>query len=96
MSTPLTFELNTSMVLLPKVPMQPRYFDDRIGYFTTQNITDFDVNPRGVDRYRYIARYRLEPKDEDIEKYKRGELVEPKNRLFIILILPLPKNGCLT
>jgi hypothetical protein len=91
-STPLTFELNTSMVLLPKVPMQPRYFDDRIGYFTTQNITDFDVNPQGVDRYRYIARYRLEPKDEDIEKYKRGELVEPKKQIVYYIDPTTPKK----
>ncbi len=76
--------------------MQPRYFDDRIGYFTTQNITDFDVNPQGVDRYRYIARYRLEPKDEDIEKYKRGELVEPKKQIVYYIDPTTPKNGCLT
>ncbi|MBK8143007.1 MAG: DUF5117 domain-containing protein [Chitinophagaceae bacterium] len=59
---PVTYELNTSLVILPKVPMQPRYFDDRVGYFTTQTITDYDLNPQGVDRYRFIARYRLEPK----------------------------------
>ena len=91
-ASPLTFELNTSMVLLPKVPMQPRYFDDRVGYFTTQNITDFDVNPQGVDRYRYIARYRLEPKNEDIEKYKRGELVEPKKQIVYYIDPTTPKK----
>jgi hypothetical protein len=91
-STPLTFELNTSMVLLPKVPMQPRYFDDRVGYFTTQTITDFDVNPQGIDQYRYIARYRLEPKDEDIEKYKRGELVEPKKQIVYYIDPTTPKK----
>src|SRR5690349_4912372 len=36
----LTVELNSSMVLLPKVPMQPRNFDARIGYFTV-GYTDF-------------------------------------------------------
>lgn len=91
-SSPVTFELNTSMVLLPKVPMQPRYFDDRVGFFTTQQITDFDVNPQGVDRYRFIARYRLEPKDEDIEKYKRGELVEPKKQIIYYIDPTTPKK----
>ncbi|GAB3424673.1 zinc-dependent metalloprotease [Niabella aquatica] len=91
-STPLTFELNTSMVLLPQVPMQPRYFDDRVGYFTTQTITDFDINPQGIDRYRYIARYRLEPKEEDIEKYKRGELVEPKKQIVYYIDPTTPKK----
>ena len=32
-SSPATYELNSSMVLLPKVPMKPRYFDRRVGYF---------------------------------------------------------------
>jgi hypothetical protein len=89
---PLTFELNTSLVVLPKTPMQQRYFDDRVGYFTTQTITDYDLNPQGVDKYRYIARYRLEPKDADIEKYKRGELVEPKKQIVYYIDPTTPKK----
>jgi len=89
---PVTYELNTSLVILPKVPMQPRYFDDRVGYFTTQTITDYDLNPQGVDRYRFIARYRLEPKDADIEKYKRGELVEPKKQIIYYIDPTTPKK----
>jgi len=89
---PVTFELNTSMVVLPKVPMQQRYFDDRVGYFTTQTITDYDLNPQGVDKYRFIARYRLEPKEEDIEKYKRGELVEPKKQIVYYIDPTTPKK----
>lgn len=89
---PVTLEINTSLVVLPKVPMQQRYFDDRVGYFTTQNITDYDRNPQGVERYRFIARYRLEPKDEDIEKYKRGELVEPKKQIVYYIDPTTPKK----
>ncbi len=40
-----TFELNTSMVLLPSSPMRPRYYDDRVAYFTTE-FTDFDADPQ--------------------------------------------------
>src|ERR1043166_5301986 len=43
----LTLELNSSLVLLPKVPMQSREFDARVGYFNS-NYTDFDANPQGV------------------------------------------------
>ncbi|MEC5147177.1 zinc-dependent metalloprotease [Chitinophaga sp. 212800010-3] len=71
-----TVELNSSLVLLPAVPMQPRYFDPRVGYFTT-SVTDFDADPQGVKRLQMITRWRLEPRPEDMEKYKRGELVEP-------------------
>jgi hypothetical protein len=44
---PLTFEINCSLVLLPKDPMQPRYYDERVGYFTS-SYTDFDTNPQGI------------------------------------------------
>lgn len=71
-----TFELNTSLVILPKVPMKPRYYDDRVAYFTTE-YTDFDADPQGVKDISVVTRWRLEPKPEDVEKMKRGELVEP-------------------
>lgn len=71
-----TFELNTSLVILPKVAMKPRYYDDRVAYFTTE-YTDFDADPQGVKDISVITRWRLEPKPEDVEKMKRGELVEP-------------------
>jgi hypothetical protein len=76
-----TFELNTSLVLLPRVPMQPRYYDDRVAYFTTA-YTDFDADPQGVKNISLITRWRLEVKPEDIEKFKRGELVEPKKPII--------------
>jgi len=71
-----TFELNTSIVLLPAVPMRPRYYDDRVAYFTTE-YTDFDADPQGVKDISLITRWKLEVKPEDMEKFKRGELVEP-------------------
>lgn len=77
----LTMEINSSMVLLPKTPMQSRYFDNRIGYYT-RSYTDFDANPQGVKQIEMVTRWRLEPKEEDIEKYKRGELVEPKKPII--------------
>ena len=30
----ISVQMNQSMILLPKVPMQPRYFDERVGWFT--------------------------------------------------------------
>lgn len=87
----LTVELNSSMVLLPKVPMQSRYFDARIGYFTV-GYTDFDANPQGVESVQLVKRWRLEPKDEDIEKYKRGELVEPKKQIIFYIDPATPKK----
>ncbi|MCU0375089.1 MAG: zinc-dependent metalloprotease [Chitinophagaceae bacterium] len=89
---PVTLELNTSMVLLPEKPMQARYYDDRVGYFTSQSITDFDLNPQGIETVRLIKRFRMEPKPEDMEKYKRGELVEPANPLIYYIDPTTPKK----
>ncbi|NLR61084.1 zinc-dependent metalloprotease [Chitinophaga polysaccharea] len=86
-----TVELNSSIVLLPEVPMQPRYFDPRVGYFTT-SVTDFDADPQGVKRLQMITRWRLEPKPEDIEKYKRGELVEPKKPIVFYIDPATPEK----
>lgn len=90
-STPITYELNSSLVLLPKEPMKPRYFDPRVGYFAT-GYMDFDANPQGVKRITMATRWRLEPKDEDIEKYKRGELVEPKKPIVYYIDPATPKK----
>jgi Met-zincin/Domain of unknown function (DUF5117) len=87
----LTVELNSSFVLLPKVPMQARHFDARVGYFTV-GYTDFDANPQGVKSIRLAKRWRLEPKDGDMEKYKRGELVEPKKPIIFYIDPATPKK----
>ena len=86
-----TFELNSSFVLLPKVPMTPRYADSRVGYFTV-NYTDFDRHPQKVERTALITRWRLEPKPEDMEKYKRGELVEPAKPIVFYIDPTTPKE----
>jgi hypothetical protein len=86
-----TLELNSSMILLPATPMKPRYFDPRVGYFTT-SVTDFDLDPQGVKRLSMITRWRLEPKPEDLEKYKRGELVEPVKPIIFYIDPATPKK----
>lgn len=79
-----TIELNTSMVILPKVPMKPRFFDPRVGYFAV-GYTDFDANPQGVKQLTLAKRWRLEPKPEDVEKYKKGQLVEPQKQIVFYI-----------
>ena len=79
-----TFELNSSIMLLPSRPMQPRYYDDRVAYITT-GYTDFDADPQGVKNISMVTRWRLEPKEEDLDKYKRGELVEPKKPIVFYI-----------
>lgn len=89
--TPATFELNSSFLLLPEQPMQPRYTDSRVGYFSERYV-DFDKNPQGVKNVSMITRWRLEPKPEDVEKYKRGELVEPAKPIIYYIDPATPQK----
>ena len=86
-----TIELNSSLVILPKVPMKARYFDPRVGYFAV-GYTDFDLNPQGVKEIELVKRWRLEPKPEDMAKYKRGELVEPQKPIIFYIDPATPKK----
>ncbi|GGI57493.1 zinc-dependent metalloprotease [Winogradskyella haliclonae] len=70
----ISVQMNQSMILLPKDLMQPRYFDERVGWFTLSKY-DYSSEKLKADRKTYIRRWRLVPKD--IEAYRRGELVEP-------------------
>ena len=76
----ITLEINNSMILLPKVPMQRRMFDQRVGWFTSGQ-TDYGLKAQESKRVTYLDRWRLEVRDEDIEKFKRGELVVPKKQI---------------
>jgi hypothetical protein len=87
----VTLEMNSSMLLLPEKPMKPRYYDNRVGYFGT-SYTDYDANPQGVKDIDIIARWRLEPKPEDMDKYKRGELVEPVKPIVFYIDPTTPKQ----
>ena len=61
-----TVELHHSMVKLPENPMAPRLYDDRVGYFTV-NQMDYGRDEQRAPRRQYIARWRLEKKDPSAE-----------------------------
>ncbi len=86
-----TMELNTSIVLLPEVPMKKRLSDKRVGYFT-ERYTDYDANPQGVKVVSFIKRWRLQPKEEDVERYLRGELVEPQKPIVYYIDPATPRK----
>jgi hypothetical protein len=70
----VTMETRQSFVLLPKVPMRPREFDPRVGYFSVDRI-NYGLDVQKAESEEFITRWRLEPKDP--AAYARGELVEP-------------------
>ena len=76
----ISLEMSNSMILLPKEPMKRRYYDKRVGWFARGQL-DYGLDAQKAKTVRYLDRWRLEVKDEDIEKFKKGELVEPKKQI---------------
>ena len=87
----ISMVLNNSMILLPSVPMKRRYYDERVGWFTTSQ-TDYGIDNQEAETVRYLDRWRLEVKDEDREKFMNGELVEPKKPIVYYVDRATPKK----
>ncbi|MDF0717983.1 zinc-dependent metalloprotease [Muricauda sp. 334s03] len=87
----ISLEINNSMILLPKEPMKRRYFDERVGWFARGQV-DYGLDAQESKTVTYLDRWRLEVKDEDIEKYKAGELVEPKKPIVYYVDRATPKE----
>ncbi|GAB3511485.1 zinc-dependent metalloprotease [Emticicia fontis] len=88
----VTMEFNTSMILLPKVPMRKRFFDQRVGYFANQYAV-FGEESQKSDEEVFAVRWRLEPKSkEDAERQKRGEAIEPKKPIVYYIDPATPKK----
>lgn len=76
-SQPYTVVMHRSLYALPDNPMKMRLQDNRVGYFyEAKNVFSSDEDK--IKDRTYITRWRIEPKAEDMEKYFRGELVEPQ------------------
>ena len=84
----VTLGLNTSIVQLPDDPMQPRYADERVGYFETKKteLSDYGITSHTA----FISRYRLEPKNE--KAYLAGKLTEPKKPIIYYIDPATPKK----
>ena len=74
----LSVEMNQSFIMLPDDPMIPRYYDERVGYFSVSQ-TDYSHDDQRTSSRRYITRWRLEPSDK--EAHARGELVDPVKQI---------------
>lgn len=85
----MTIGLNTSMVLLPKVPMMKRLWDERVGYFTNR-YTIFSDKQTKADHEAFISRFRLEPKDP--KRYRKGLLTEPVKPIVFYIDPSTPKQ----
>jgi hypothetical protein len=87
----VTMEMNNSFVLLPKQPMQKRLFDPRVGFFADDYVI-FDDKQQKVEDQTFAVRWRLEPREADRAKWKRGELVEPQKPIIYYIDPATPKK----
>ncbi|MBU3024568.1 MULTISPECIES: zinc-dependent metalloprotease [Zobellia] len=87
----ISIEINNSMILLPAEPMKRRYFDERVGWFASSQ-TDYGLDVQESKTVKFLDRWRLEVKEEDLEKFKRGELVEPKKQIVYYVDRATPKK----
>ena len=76
----ISIEINNSMILLPDNPMKRRYFDERVGWFTSSQ-TDYGQEDQKSKRLEFLDRWRLEVKEEDMAAFNSGELVLPKKQI---------------
>lgn len=87
----VTFEISNSVSILPKTPMEAQVYDPRVGFFSDSYQVFSDAQQR-VEEKRFIVRNRLEVKPEDLQRYKAGELVEPKEPLVYYVDPATPKQ----
>ncbi len=71
--------------------MQKRLNDPRVGFFA-EDYTVYSDDQQKVENSDFIVRWRLEPKKEDIEKWKKGELVEPAKPIVYYIDPATPKK----
>ncbi len=87
----VTLEINNSFILLPEKPMQKRLNDIRTGYFV-DDYTVYSDDQQKTEESSFIVRWKLQPKKEDIEMWKKGELVEPEKPIIYYLDPATPKK----
>jgi len=85
----ISLEVNHSMILLPKEPMRPRLFDERVAMISISQ-TDYGSDAQYSKEKQYVTRFRLEP--SDLDAYERGELVEPKNPIVFYIDPATPEE----
>lgn len=88
---PYTVSVARSIVQLPDEPMRPRLQDNRVGYFYN-NKDQYSSNLDGVKPYQIINRFRVEPRDEDMDDYLAGKLVEPREKIIFYVDSAFPEK----
>ena len=85
----LSLQMYQSFVLLPEDPMTPRLEDERVGWFTVEQV-DYGRDDQKAAERSYVRRWRLVP--SDTAAYLRGELVAPVEPIVYTLDPATPER----
>ena len=86
---PFVAIMQKSLVLLSEKPMKPRIADIRMNCFTSDKKI-FSTKNQEVQKVSYVHRFDIRPKQEDLERFKRGELVVPRKQIVFHVDTALP------
>lgn len=88
---PISLRVTSNIYELDEKPMVPRFSDPRVGFFTVPRWY-FSDEQQELEKRELVTRWRLEPKEEDIRRYLKGELVEPKKPIVFYIDPATPKQ----
>ena len=91
LNQPYSVTVHRSLYILPDEPMKMRLQDNRVGFFSSDKRLYTSDKDKVVPQ-TFIHRWRLEPKEEDLDKYLKGELVEPKKPLIFYVDSAFPEK----
>lgn len=91
LNQPYTVMMHRSLFVLPDNPMKVRLQDNRVGFFNSGKKHFTSDKDKIVER-SYIHRWRLEPREEEKEKYFNGELVEPAKPIVFYVDTAFPQK----
>lgn len=88
---PYSVIMHRSIFVLPDKPMQMRLQDNRVGFFYSDKSIYTSEKDR-LERRTFIHRWRLEPRQEDVERYFNGELVTPQKPIVFYVDSAFPEK----
>jgi len=92
----ISLEVNHSMLLLPKEPMQPRALDERVGFFSVSQV-DYGQDVHRAETTSHITRWKLVPKDKEayidwLNGVPGSEPVEPEEPIIFYIDQAAPEK----
>lgn len=91
LNEPYSVIAHRSFFILPDTLMNKRLQDNRVGFFSSDKYL-YSSSIDKIEKNTYIHKWRLEPRPEDMDKYFKGELVEPKKPIIFYVDTAFPEK----